>query len=58
MAKSLVKWQKKDKNEKRPADQILNEAYLSTSSWNETYYNNPDFDALLDRALRLSHPGG
>ena len=34
----------------RPADQILNEAYRSTSSWNETYYNNPDFDALLDRA--------
>lgn len=34
----------------RPADQILNEAYRSTSSWNETYYGNPDFDALLDQA--------
>lgn len=34
----------------RPADQILNEAYRSDSSWNETYYNNPEFDALLDRA--------
>jgi peptide/nickel transport system substrate-binding protein len=34
----------------RPADQILNEAYRSTSSWNETFYNNPKFDALLDQA--------
>jgi len=34
----------------RVADQILNEAFRSTSSWNETYYNNPEFDALLDKA--------
>jgi len=34
----------------RPADQILNEAYRSDSSWNETYYANPEFDALLDSA--------
>jgi peptide/nickel transport system substrate-binding protein len=34
----------------RVADQILNEAYRSTSSWNETYYNNPAFDEELDMA--------
>jgi peptide/nickel transport system substrate-binding protein len=34
----------------RVADQILNEAFRSSSSWNETYYNNPEFDALLDKA--------
>lgn len=34
----------------RPADQILNEDYRSGASWNETYYNNPAFDALLDQA--------
>lgn len=34
----------------RPADQILNEAWRSGSSWNESYYANPDFDALLDKA--------
>ncbi|MBV7334720.1 ABC transporter substrate-binding protein [Chloroflexi bacterium TSY] len=34
----------------RSAAQILPEAYRSGVSWNETYYNNPDFDALLDAA--------
>jgi peptide/nickel transport system substrate-binding protein len=34
----------------RPADQILNEAYRSTSSWNETYFVNTKFDELLDLA--------
>ena len=34
------------------ADIILNEAYRSTSSWNETYYKDPAFDALLDSARR------
>ncbi|MEM7535348.1 MAG: ABC transporter substrate-binding protein [Chloroflexota bacterium] len=34
----------------RPAPQILNEAYRGGAAWNETYYSNPDFDALLDAA--------
>jgi peptide/nickel transport system substrate-binding protein len=34
----------------RPADQILNEAFRTGASWNETYWSNPDFDALLDQA--------
>ncbi|MEM7030975.1 MAG: ABC transporter substrate-binding protein [Chloroflexota bacterium] len=34
----------------RSAAQILPEAYRGGASWNETYYNNPDFDALLDEA--------
>lgn len=34
----------------RQADQILNEAYRSGGVWNETYWNRPDFDALLDAA--------
>jgi peptide/nickel transport system substrate-binding protein len=36
--------------DERPADQILNEAYRSGSSWNESYFSNPEFDALLDKA--------
>jgi peptide/nickel transport system substrate-binding protein len=36
--------------DERPADQILNEAYRANSSWNESYFNNPDFEALLDKA--------
>lgn len=36
----------------RPADQILNEAWRSTASWNESHYHNPDFDRLLDNARR------
>ncbi|MFM9106903.1 MAG: ABC transporter substrate-binding protein [Chloroflexota bacterium] len=34
----------------READQILNEAYRSGAAWNETFWNDPAFDALLDRA--------
>ena len=34
----------------RPADQILNEAFRGGASWNETYWNRPDFDQKLDRA--------
>ncbi len=34
----------------RQADQILNEAYRSGGSWNETYFNNEEFDGLLDAA--------
>ena len=34
----------------RPTDQILNEAYRSGASWNESVWNNTDFDQLLDTA--------
>lgn len=34
----------------RPADQILNEAFRTGADWNESYYSNPAFDALLDQA--------
>lgn len=34
----------------RPADQILNEAFRGGASWNETYWNRPDFDRKLDQA--------
>ena len=34
----------------RPADQILNEGWRGGADWNETYWNRPDFDSLLDRA--------
>ncbi|MBL8908749.1 MAG: ABC transporter substrate-binding protein [Rhizobiales bacterium] len=34
----------------RPADQILNEAYRTGSSWNESYFSNPEFDSALDKA--------
>lgn len=34
----------------RAAPQILPEAYRGGASWNETYYNNPEFDELLDAA--------
>ena len=34
----------------RPADQILNEAYQSESSWNETNWKNPIFDRKLAEA--------
>ena len=36
--------------DERPADQILNEAYRTGSSWNESYFSNADYDALLDKA--------
>ena len=34
----------------RPADQILNEAYRTGSSWNESYFASADYDKLLDKA--------
>ena len=34
----------------RPADQILNEDYRGGAPWNETHWNRPDFDKLLDQA--------
>ncbi|SLN52498.1 Heme-binding protein A precursor [Falsiruegeria litorea R37] len=34
----------------RPADQILNEAYRSGASWNESAWNSAEFDAALDGA--------
>ena len=36
----------------RPADQILNEDYRGGAPWNETYWNRPDFDELLDKARK------
>ena len=33
-----------------PADKILNADFRSTAAWNETRFNDPDFDALLDQA--------
>ncbi|TVZ75022.1 peptide/nickel transport system substrate-binding protein [Rhizobium mongolense USDA 1844] len=38
----------------RPADQVLNEVFRSGAKWNETAWNRPDFDALLDEARRSS----
>ena len=34
----------------RPADQILNEAFRSGASWNETFWSNTEFDHYLDMA--------
>lgn len=34
----------------RPADQILNEAYRTGSSWNESYFASAAYDQLLDKA--------
>ncbi|MHA1547891.1 MAG: ABC transporter substrate-binding protein [Alphaproteobacteria bacterium] len=34
----------------RPADQILNEGFRGGASWNETFWNRPDFDQMLDNA--------
>lgn len=34
----------------RPADQALNEAFHSTARWNESYYDDPGFDHLLEKA--------
>ena len=36
----------------RPADQILNEDYRGGAPWNETYWNRPDFDEILDKARK------
>lgn len=40
----------------RPADQILNEAYRAASSWNETHFNSPKYEALLDKARGALDP--
>jgi peptide/nickel transport system substrate-binding protein len=34
----------------RTTDQFLNEIYRGGGSWNESYWNVPEFDALLDAA--------
>ncbi|MBI6630455.1 ABC transporter substrate-binding protein [Pontibaca salina] len=34
----------------RPADQVLNEAYSSTSAWNESAWQSEEFDAGLEAA--------
>ncbi|MEO3414062.1 ABC transporter substrate-binding protein [Roseovarius sp. CAU 1744] len=34
----------------RPAAQALNEIFRSTAKWNESYFNDPTFDAMLDIA--------
>lgn len=47
-------WMQKDavttRWNERPADQALNEIYLSTAKWNESYYKDEAFDALLSQA--------
>ncbi|MFZ1816207.1 MAG: ABC transporter substrate-binding protein [Rhizobiaceae bacterium] len=49
-------WMKKDVTmtrwNERPADQVLHEVYLSTAKWNESYYKDEGFDALLGQARR------
>ncbi|GLS34980.1 ABC transporter substrate-binding protein [Mesorhizobium tianshanense] len=34
----------------RAADQVLNEVFRAGAKWNETAWNRPDFEALLDQA--------
>jgi len=36
----------------RQADQVLNEVFRSGASWNETSWNNAEFDGLLDQARK------
>lgn len=36
----------------RPADAALNEIYRTTSPWDESHFNDPKFDSLLDAARR------
>jgi peptide/nickel transport system substrate-binding protein len=49
-------WMKKDvvttRWNERPADQALHEIYLSTAKWNESYYKDEGFDAMLASARR------
>lgn len=47
-------WMKKDavgtRWGERPADQALNEIFRSDAKWNESYFNDPTLDAMLDIA--------
>ena len=49
-------WMRKDvaatRWNERPADQALHEIYLSNAKWNESYYKDEEFDALLAEARR------
>jgi peptide/nickel transport system substrate-binding protein len=49
-------WMKKDvvttRWNERPADQALHEIYLGGATWNESFFNDPAFDALLASARR------
>lgn len=38
--------------QERPADEVLNQAWRSTAKWNESYFQNPDYDQLLDDARK------
>ncbi len=49
-------WMKKDvvmtRFNDRPADAILNEVYRSGTPWNESFFKDEKFDAMLDAARR------
>ncbi|MDE0346858.1 MAG: ABC transporter substrate-binding protein [Boseongicola sp.] len=49
-------WMKKDvaatRWNERPADQALHEIYLSSAKWNESYFKDESFDAMLADARR------
>jgi peptide/nickel transport system substrate-binding protein len=49
-------WRKRDvvmtRWNERPADGLLNEIYRGGATWNESFFNDPKFDALLDEARR------
>lgn len=34
----------------RPADSVLNEIYRSGAKWNESFFKDPKFDAILNAA--------
>ena len=36
----------------RSADQAINEIYHSGAKWNESYYKNSEFDAILESARK------
>jgi peptide/nickel transport system substrate-binding protein len=36
----------------RPADQVLNELYRPGATWNETHFDDPEFNQALDSARR------
>ena len=39
----------------RPPYEAINVLYRSDATWNESYYNNPTVDQLLDRALGIGY---